>query len=374
MGTDRERRETIGRGLRLCVQADGTRVRGFDTNTLTVIATESYEQFAENLQKEIEADTGIRFGIVEDHQFAGIAEPDGTGRHKPLGFERSKELHTFLKGQGYIDARGKVQDELRKALKSNQLVLPAAFQHLASAIGDVLRKLAGRLEIKNADERERIGTNKKVLLSDDFRALWDRIKHKTTYRVQFDNAKLVADAAQALAAALERSPVTGTRAHFRTADLEINKGGVAAVEKEVSSPVALAEADVELPDILTELQDKTQLTRKSIARILTDSGKLADFARNPQQFIALAAATINDTKRRALVDGIRYERKGTDHYESKLFDSEELMGYLKSAVPAQKAVYDHVVCDSDVERRFAEDCEKNTAVKVYAKAALLMST
>ena len=60
-----ERRQTIGRGLRLCVNQQGERLRGFEVNTLTVIATESYEAFAENLQKEIEADTGIRFGIVE---------------------------------------------------------------------------------------------------------------------------------------------------------------------------------------------------------------------------------------------------------------------------------------------------------------------
>ncbi len=367
MGTDRERRQTIGRGLRLCVGKDGSRVRGFDTNTLTVIATESYEQFAENLQKEIETDTGIRFGIVEDHQFAGIAVPDATGRHAPLGFEKSKALHAYLKEQGYIDKSGKVLDALRTALKSNTLVLPEAFQNLSDAVNEVLRKLAGRLEIKNADDRERIGTNKKVLLSEEFRALWDRIKHKTTYRVQFDNEKLVADAAQALANALEQSPVTGARAQFRIADLEINKGGIATKEKEVSSPVALAEADIELPDILTELQDKTQLTRKSIARILTGSGRLADFARNPQRFIELAAATINDTKRQALVDGIRYERQGTEHYESKLFESAELLGYLKTAVAAKKAVYDYVACDSEVERKFAEDCEKNAAVKVYAK-------
>ncbi|MDO2043889.1 hypothetical protein Q2402_27680, partial [Escherichia coli] len=71
--TERERRQTIGRGLRLCVNQDGERVRGFEVNTLTVVATENYEQFAENLQKEIEKDTGIRFGIVEQHQFAAIA-------------------------------------------------------------------------------------------------------------------------------------------------------------------------------------------------------------------------------------------------------------------------------------------------------------
>ena len=68
MGTERERRQTIGRGLRLCVNQTGERLRGFEVNTLTVVATEEYEQFAENLQKEIEQDTGIRFGIVEKHR------------------------------------------------------------------------------------------------------------------------------------------------------------------------------------------------------------------------------------------------------------------------------------------------------------------
>ena len=79
MGTERERRQTIGRGLRLCVNQQGDRLRGFDVNTLTVIATEGYEQFAENLQKEIETDTGIRFGVVEKHQFAAIPVVDDQG-------------------------------------------------------------------------------------------------------------------------------------------------------------------------------------------------------------------------------------------------------------------------------------------------------
>lgn len=369
MGTDRERRQTIGRGLRLCVGKDGARVHGFETNTLTVVATESYEQFAENLQREIETDTGIKFGVVEDHQFAGIAVKDAAdGRYKPLGFDQSKVLWEQLKRTGYIDAKGKVQDALRTALRTDSVELSAAFRPHASAVTDILRKLAGRLDIKNADDRERIGVNRAVLDSEGFRALWDRIKHKTTYRVEFDNEKLVADAAQAVAGALERSPVTAARVQFRKADIEINKGGVAATETEVSSPTALQEADVELPDILTELQDKTQLTRKSIARILTASGRLADFARNPQQFTALATTAINDTKRLALVGGIRYERLGDAHYYTQeLLASEELTGYLKNAVAAKKAAYERVVCDSDTERRFAEDCEKSEAVKVYAK-------
>ncbi|MCA9712791.1 MAG: restriction endonuclease subunit R, partial [Myxococcales bacterium] len=95
--SERERRQTIGRGLRLCVNQEGVRLCGFDVNTLTVIATESYEQFAENLQKEIEADTGIRFGVVEPHQFAAIATTDDDGHPSPLGAEKSQLLWDHLK-------------------------------------------------------------------------------------------------------------------------------------------------------------------------------------------------------------------------------------------------------------------------------------
>src|SRR5207253_982926 len=88
MGTERERRQTIGRGLRLCVNQDGDRQRGFDVNTLTVVATEGYQEFAEHLQKEIEQDTGLRFGIVEQHQFAAVAVADADGTTAPLGFDQ----------------------------------------------------------------------------------------------------------------------------------------------------------------------------------------------------------------------------------------------------------------------------------------------
>ncbi|HVS40517.1 MAG TPA: DEAD/DEAH box helicase family protein [Gemmataceae bacterium] len=365
IGTERERRQTIGRGLRLCVNQQGQRVRGFETNTLTVVAAESYEQFAENLQKEIEADTGIRFGVVEKHQFAAIAVPDGAGGTAPLGVEKSRQVWEHLKQAGYLNAQGKVQDKLRTAIKEGKVGLPAEFQLQAAAIGEVLRKLAGKLDVKNADERKVVKTRQAVLESDEFRALWDRIKYKTTYRVEFDNQKLIEQCAKAIR---DGPPISRTRAQFRKAEIDINKGGVAATETEASGPVTLDEADVELPDILTDLQDKTQLTRKSLAKILNDCGRIDDFTRNPQQFIELATETINKTKRMALVDGIKYQRLGDEHYYAQeLFESQELTGYLKNLLDARKSVYEQVVYDQGGERSFAEDLEKNTAVKVYAK-------
>jgi len=364
--SERERRQTIGRGLRLCVNQEGQRLRGFDINTLTVIATESYEQFADNLQKEIETDTGIHFGIVQDHQFAAVVVKGADGKEASLGFEQSKVLWAHLKNHGYIDAKGKVQDSLKMALKNGTLVVPGEFEAQRGQISEMLRKLSGKLEIKNADERKQIRTRQAVLNSPDFKELWDRIKHKTTYRVQFDNEKLIKNCVDALSS--DQFQISKTRLQWRKADISIGKGGVDTKEKKGADTVMLNESDIELPDLLTDLQDRTQLTRKTITRILIEGGRLNDFKRNPQQFIELTGEIINRQKRMALVDGIKYQRLGEDQfYAQELFEKEELTGYLKNLLDAEKSVYEKVVYDSDTERDFASQLEMNNAIKVYAK-------
>ena len=364
--TERERRQTIGRGLRLCVNQNGERLRGFEINTLTVVATESYEQFAENLQKEIEDDTGIRFGIVEAHQFAGLVVEGKDGQTAPLGFEESQALWEHLKAEGMIDAKGKVQDALKKALKDGKLSVPERFAPQIGQITEILRKLSGRLEIKNADERRQVRTRQTVLNSPEFKALWDRIKHKTTYRVQFDNEKLIDSCIRALK---DGPHIAKTRLQWRKADIAIGKAGVEATEREGAATVVLDETDIELPDVLTDLQDRTQLTRRTIHRVLVGSDRLEDFKRNPQQFIEMAAEAINRCKRLVVVDGIKYQRLGDEHYYAQeLFEKEELTGYLKNMMTdATKSVYEQVVYQSDIEATFADQLEKNAAVKVYAK-------
>ena len=366
IGTERERRQTIGRGLRLCVNQGGQRVRDDNINILTVIANESYEQFADKLQKEIEDDTGIRFGLVEKDQFAAIRVTGEDGKDEPLGVETSNKIWQFLNEQGYVDSKGKVQDTLRTALKDGKFELPKEFEQHVDDVTAILKKLAGKLDIKNADERHTVSNREAVLESEEFKALWDRIKYRTTYRVEFDNDKLLTDCATAIR---DSAPITKTRAQFRKADIAIGKGGVEGKETSVSGFVTISEEDIELPDIITDLQDKTQLTRGSIVEILRGSRRIEDFKRNPQQFIDQAAEAINRTKRLALVDGIKYNKIGDkDFYTQKLFASEELTGYLKNTLEVQKSVHEYVVYDSaGMERTFAEDLEKNEAVKVYAK-------
>ncbi len=366
MSSERERRQTIGRGLRLCVNQEGERLRGFDVNTLTVVATESYEEFAGKLQQEIENDTGIRFGVVEAYQFAAIPVAGKDGQMRVLGPEASQVLWKHLHADGHIDAKGRIQDSLRNALKDETFIVPEEFADQRTGITKLLRKLAGRLEIRNADERRTVRPRQAILHSAEFKALWDRIKHKTTYRVAFDNEDLLAKCVLAL----KNAPVIPkTRLQWRKAGIAIGQSGVEATETSGAATVVLDEKDIELPDVLTELQDRTQLTRRSIQRILCESGRLDDFKRNPQHFIEFAAQVVNRCKQQVLVDGIKYRRIGDEHYYAQeLFEKKELTGYLKNMLPnATKSVYEQVVYESGIEAGFADQLEKNDAVRVYAK-------
>ena len=360
-----ERRQTIGRGLRLCVNQKGERLRGFDVNTLTVIARESYEEFAENLQREIEEETGFRFGVVEPHQFAQIPVAGGDGETKHLGFDQSQALYEHLRAHGYVDSQGHIQDSLRTALRDESFVLPAEFTAQQAEIISVLRKLAGRLSIRNADDRQTVRPRQAVLDDPGFKELWDRIKHKTTYRVTFDSEALLKECATALR---DEHSIPKTRLQWRKAGLGIGQAGVEATEIPGAQTITLQEDAIDLPDVLTELQNRTQLTRRSLVRILIDSGGLNDFKKNPQKFIEHAAQAINGCKRRALVDGVKYQRIGDDsYYAQELFNQDEITGYMKHMLDAKKSIYDKVTYESETEKRFAEDLERNMAVKVYAK-------
>jgi type III restriction enzyme len=127
--------------------------------------------------------------------------------------------------------------------------------------------------------------------------------------------------------------------------------------------------DYELPDIITYLQNETNLTRRTLVEILKQCGKLEDFKNNPQKFIEQASIIIKHQMRLFIVDGIKYEKIGDEHYYAQeLFEENELYGYLsKNMLESQKSVYDYVVYDSDVEAEFARSFELSDDVKVYSK-------
>ena len=365
MGGDRERRQTIGRGLRLCVDSKGERRRDEGLNVLTVVAEESYASFAEGLQNQIETDLGIHFGTVTREAFAHLPIEGEDGVLAPLGAAASTALFEHLQAQGHLTAKGRIEDSLRRELKAGTLTLPEVFAGVAAHARALLTKLAGRLDIRNADSRVPIGMNREVFLGEDFRALWDRIRAKTTYRVAFDNEALILAAIEGLRTSIQVAPA---QARWRKGQMEISKAGVSGVRESTSQFMTLSAENAAVPDVLGELQNRTELTRRTLARILIDSGRLDDLRQNPASFIDQAADLINRAKVDALVDGVRYQPIGPDSfYAQELFETEELNGYLDKMVEVQKSVSDAIRYDSTVERTFAEALNANEAVKVFAK-------
>lgn len=360
-----KKRQEIGRGMRICVNQAGERVYGFDVNTLTVIANESYSDFAHALQREIERDEGIKFGVVEKHLFASIPVIGPDGETAPLGTSASATIWDHLMRVGYLDVHGKVQDALRRDLKTSEVSLPDEYEDVAPLIVASLTKVAGSLNIRNADDRRQAKLNKVVYLSPEFRELWDKIKYRTTFRVDFDSEALI----EKCATEINQHLVVGApRFRIEKGRLDIDLGGV--VGEVVSDVTATYEAgDIPLPDIVSYLQDETSLTRRSIVAILTRCGRLDDFKKNPQKFIEEVTKTIKGIMQTFIVDGIKYHRIGDDsYYAQELFEQEELFGYFeKNMLEAQKSVFDHVVYDSDVELEFAKRFELSDDVKVYAK-------
>ena len=360
-----KRRQEIGRGMRLCVNQEGERLHGFDVNTLTVMANESYESFAEGLQKEIEQEEGIRFGVIEAHTFANIPVEKEGGTAQYLGQKASEYLFTYFQEKEYIDARGKVTDALKLDLKQERFEVPQEFEFCKDQIVALTKKVSGKLNIKNSDDKRKIKLNKQVYLSSEFKQLWDRIKYKTTYSVEFDSEKLVEKCSRVI---VQEINVRAPRWMYRKGSMDITVGGVIAEERD-SYSVGAVDERVFLPDIISFLQNKTFLKRKTIVDILIQSRTLSLFKKNPQKYMDEVAKIISSELRMMIVDGVKYTKIGDDaYYTQELFENQELFGYLsKNMVESQKSVYEYVVYDSDTEAHFAQRFENNNSVKVYAK-------
>ena len=258
-----------------------------------------------------------------------------------------------------------MQDALLADLKSGSVDLPESVEPQADQILSKLRKVSKNLSIKNANERRRVHLNKAVYLGEEFKQLWDRIKYRTTFRVSFDSQELIKRCVDEIS----KNLVVG-KARFinRKAQLGIERSGVQAWEVRESTYVSDAR-DYQMPDVVGYLQDATNLTRRTLVRILIDSGRLHDFANNPQKYIEQVTEIINRRMRLLIVDGIKYQKIGDNsYYAQELFEENELYGYLsKNMIESQKSVYDHVIYDSDVEEEFARSFELSDDIKVYAK-------
>lgn len=289
--SETRKRQEIGRGLRLCVDKNGVRNTQREINRLTVIANESYDDFARALQTEIEQETGVKF----------------TGR------------------------------------------------------------------IKNARQRQKVELKKGWNLDPHFLDLWERIKHKTDYKVDYKTDDLIENASEAVKA----MPAVPKPQILRTKTLTIferdEDGQLVGVGGEIkSSKDRTVDQAFELPDFVGYIQSKTELTRATISRIILDSGRMAEVFNNPQLFMDSVVKIIKTEFDKLKVNGIKYEKIANQSYEMQLFEGHEIESYLDNLVAVkkqEKTLYNYILIDSlsTPEQTFAKECESRDDILFYIK-------
>lgn len=280
-----KKRQEIGRGLRLAVNQDGVRVRDKNINRLTVVANESYNDFAKALQTEMQEECGVDF----------------SGRIKAK--------------------RDRVTVHYRKGFEAD----PA------------------------------------------FLEIWDKLKGKTTYRVKYETDVLIQNAAQEVKAMPQ---VIAPRVRSVKTEIVINQSGVSTNYK--GDKVSKGQTEYIIPDYMSYIQNRTDLTRSTIYEILKLSGRLQDIATNPQLFMDFAVSAIRRVLYDLMIDGIEYHRIGSSEYEMRLFNNSDMEIYLNDYTfkvgQARKTIYENYIpLDSSVESRFAQDCENSDQIKFYFK-------
>jgi type III restriction enzyme len=364
-----KKRQEIGRGLRLPVNEAGERVHDETVNRLTVIANEFYEDFTRALQTEFEEDFGIRFGKVEKIAFAKLARRADDGTESEIGQDESTKIWDDLVANGYLSPAGDILDKFDPKNPHFELKLPKAFGDLRAQIMDEINRKVFKNRVVNARDRHMLKFRKEVHLRGDFQALWDKIKHRTRYRVTFETADLVH---RALAHIKQIEPIEAPRVSTIVVEVDISDAGVSA-DKQIAARVRDVEPVKVLPDILAFLQKETEMTRHTLAEILKRSGRLSEFKINPQVFMVAIVKEISRALHDLMLEGIKYEKVAGAYWEQSRIEQDAEKGivrYLTNLYEVQnrdKSLFDAIEYESEVERQFARDLDHNENVKLFVK-------
>lgn len=371
------KRQKIGRGLRIAVNQDGQRVPGFDVNTLTVMANESYEKFATDLQKEYE-DSGVEFGKFEDIIFTKIERTvmaeDGTESTRHLTVDESTQLVNELVDAGYISSNRKATSKLQEAVQRQTIELSDEFSDVKAEVLRTSEHNMGRVPIKRDMPIKNVPAKLDLIKDPNFLDLWNHINKKTTYEIHFDEDQFVN---LAVARLKQGSPISRVQYTTRMASIKQTDGGIIYDAEQgdgTRETVAKAEYDLSKFDILTYLQNETGLTRRIIARILNGAAErvTADFKINPVEYEEYVGDLLNELKENHIAENIVY--KMTDEeWDAELFKSEPLRGVVEGDTPnmvsvdESKTPYEYVRYDSTIEKKFAEASNLDNNVKYFIK-------
>ena len=375
-GNENKKRQEVGRGMRLCVNEHGDRqdadVLGddgvFNTNILTVIASESYESFAEDLQHEIADACADRPLKVTEDLFVGVIYTTEDGTDQIITDDVADDIQEMLIGQGYIH-RGRLTEKYYVDKDRNQL----NFGELDKIKDVIVNQLDGVFDPKKAKPANGRGTVEghfnEQKFKDEFMGLWKEINIHSYYTVHFDSQKLIDKAIRQL----DKLNVTEIKVVISTGSLEkieskqqLEEGTAMKQGKNRTVQVYEGVGSVRY-DLIGQLVSKTGLTRKTIVAILQGIKTFHQFQLNPEEFIMKSARIINSCKAMSVIEHIEYNKMdGT--YDKDVFTENTLRGKLgENAMKSKKSLYDLVVVDSKGEMNFAEALEREDMVQVYTK-------
>ena len=374
------RRQEIGRGLRLSVDQQGERmdnpVTVHDINELTVVTDESYTDFVTALQKEIIESLSARPRKASVDYFTGKQIKLEDGSTSVLEKAHAQALYNHLIRHYYVDDDGLVTQAYKDARADGTLATPTS--EALKPVIDFVWPLVDALYLdvpKPTDGRKpkKIPFNEANFKRREFQELWGRINHKAVYQVEFDSAELIKNCIHTLDKSLNVTVMQYlVEAGKQVVGLEVEQlqagTGFKVAETKLEHSAVSAGSTVKY-DLLGEIAEKTQLTRRTCAAILTgiSPGTFAKFKQNPEQFITEAARLINEQKATVIVEHLSYDPLD-NRYESSIFtENQTAQDLSKTGDKLKKSVYEYVVTDSKVERSFVEKLDVSDEVVVYSK-------
>ena len=372
------RRQEVGRGMRLCVNQNGIR-QDFDAigdevheiNKLTVIASESYESFARGLQIEIAATLRDRPQKANIEFFVGKMITNGQGAKYRITDDDARKINKLLYKNDIIDEDDKLTPEGKGLVEQNNVPVPDHLVDYKDSITKLLKSIYTGEGIKPENERQQIVLKTNANFDKkEFQDLWNKISFKSIYEVKFDTPKLIEGSKDSINANLI---IADRMYQIRSGELkegskqELAEGN--AMYNEASEMVEVAvESDTNtVYDIVGEIEQLTNLTRKTIVEILKSikEEKFLLLKKNPEEFIAKVSRLINEVKASLILNNITYHKLDERHESATVFSNDKSI--LRGAPLMKKHIYDYLTTDSNIESTFAKELDESVEVVVYAK-------
>jgi type III restriction enzyme len=381
------KRQEIGRGLRIAVDEHGDRMdhsvlenEFFDINTLTVIASESYDSFAKQLQKEILDTLSERPSKLDSSVFTGRTIKNSKGETIELNDRDIRHLMNYFEKNDYVDQHDHVTEKFIVDFENGKVEVPENLISFKDELLGIVNKVYETKNFKPSEDDRATNVKEFVLKPNEnfakkeFQDLWNKIKVKTIYNVTFSGEELVKNSVVSINANLNVSKATVKITIGEQKD-EINEESLKKGEslyKTHNIPLEKIESILGSIkyDLIAEIAKGSNITRKTAGDILIKMNpeKFNFFRINPEHFIREVVRHINEQKAATLINKITYTKMDSV-YEDDIFTVNNFHGSLSDDIlEVKKHIYKYVKTDSKIERKFAMDLElKDNKVLVYAK-------